>query len=276
MIRNDIKPTLTDSQVLEFCQSGYLVLEGVVPDTVNERAREFLARHAEHTPTGILGEDWFVDNVLFNPVAAGAIRSLLGEGFEFMAPMLCNHRSEGPSVEQGWHRDGGSAHTHELDSLQVFYYPQDTPAELGPTEIVPGSHMLYSQSPFMQHYSDIRGTVTTAAPAGSIILTVYSVWHRRARSTATGTRHLLKYWYIRRNSPVRDWIVEEEFELAHAHHAPTGQTYQREGHRARDDVAEMFYWLCGRHDEYRGWSNNLPVYYHQQRKLCKFCDYEVR
>ncbi len=29
-------------------------------------------------------------------------------------------------------------------NLQVFYYPQDVPREMGPTEILPGSHFLYS------------------------------------------------------------------------------------------------------------------------------------
>ena len=29
------KPTLTDTQVLQFCQGGYLILKGVVPDDIN-------------------------------------------------------------------------------------------------------------------------------------------------------------------------------------------------------------------------------------------------
>ena len=33
----DCKPTLTDTEVLEFCKNGYLMLEGVVPDEVNRR-----------------------------------------------------------------------------------------------------------------------------------------------------------------------------------------------------------------------------------------------
>ena len=33
----DCEPTLTDSQVLEFCKTGYLMFEGVVPDEINRR-----------------------------------------------------------------------------------------------------------------------------------------------------------------------------------------------------------------------------------------------
>ena len=35
---HDCQPTLTDTQVLEFCKSGFLKLEAVVPDWVNEKA----------------------------------------------------------------------------------------------------------------------------------------------------------------------------------------------------------------------------------------------
>ena len=38
----------------------------------------------------------------------------------------------------------------------------------------------------MAHYGQMRGTYYAAAPAGSVFLTVYSVWHRRSASTAAG------------------------------------------------------------------------------------------
>ena len=37
----DSKPTLTDTQVLEFCKQGYIILEGVVPQKINEKVSEF-------------------------------------------------------------------------------------------------------------------------------------------------------------------------------------------------------------------------------------------
>lgn len=271
----DCEPTLTDSQVLQFCQDGYLILKGVVPDEINKKSLEFLQIHTEHTPTPMLDEDWFVDNVITNPEAAGAIRSLLGKNFQLTMPFMANHRSDGPQPAQNWHKDGGFVHTPALDSLQVFYYPQDTPLEMGPTEVIPGSHLLYSTSPFMRHYSSIKQSVSTAAPAGSIVLTVYSIWHRRATSTAHGTRHLLKYWYMRTSGPERDWINEPGFDLMHAYHPSNQNSFHREGHRARNETAEMFFWLCGKHDDFRAWEHNLPVYYYEEKKLCKFCGYKV-
>ena len=270
MITHECEPTLTDAEVMKFCREGYLVFETVVPDEVNRRTCEFLL-HDSQTEK-LLEEDWFVDNVILNPQAAGAVRSLLGINFRLTMPYLHNHLTEEPTEAQQWHRDGSSHYGPELDSLQVFYYPQDTPKELGPTEILPGSHFLFSRFPHMDHYRSFKGTVSTAAPAGSIFLTMYSVWHRRAASTAKRRRNLLKYWYMRTAAPTRDWITDPKLELAHAYHRTDFNVDHRDAHRAMDDSAEMFYWLCGEHEKCRAWSNNLPVYYYDSDQSCSHCD----
>ena len=38
----DCDPTLNDSEVLEFCKNGFLLLENVVPDDVNEKTLGFM------------------------------------------------------------------------------------------------------------------------------------------------------------------------------------------------------------------------------------------
>ena len=116
-------------------------------------------------PTAILDEEWFVDNVIKNPQAAGAVRSLLGK--DFTLPMhMSNHRVQCPlATSGGWHRDGGAIDSPRLDSLQVFYYPQDTPADLGPTEVLPSSHFLRIKRRYMTQYGSIRQAVQTVASA---------------------------------------------------------------------------------------------------------------
>ena len=145
MRTHDCEPTLTDSQILDFCKTGYLPLEGVVPDDVNQRVVEFLDQYAphiepgdfaNHEPNEILDEDWFIDGVMCNPVAAGAVRSLLGRDFA-LPPIMSSHRVHMPARAFGWHRDGGSLSSHELNYLQVYYYPQDTTVEMGATAFCP-------------------------------------------------------------------------------------------------------------------------------------------
>ena len=41
----DCEPTLTDQQVIEFCQKGFIILEGVVSDEINHRVSDFMDEH---------------------------------------------------------------------------------------------------------------------------------------------------------------------------------------------------------------------------------------
>ena len=82
----DCEPTLTDAQVLEFCKRGYLMLEGVVPDTINRRMCEYIDvnkfRTFQATINNPLGqEDWFVENVLLNSPSGGCRAVIAGQKF---------------------------------------------------------------------------------------------------------------------------------------------------------------------------------------------------
>ena len=239
----DCPPTLTDQEVLEFCKNGYLILKAVVPDEINRRTLGFLDEHPSNEPMEILNEDWFVDAVIKNPQAAGAVRSLLGPNFE-LPRLISNHRVKCPLTHSGgWHRDGGASDKLHLDFLQVFYYPQETPRELGPTEVVPSSHLLRIKRRFMAHYGNIRQGRSTAAPAGSIFITHYSIWHRATRSSASGIRNLLKYNYFRTASPQRDWLADPDFDFTQVSFANNNALPEKWSDSIR--VAQLFLWLCG-------------------------------
>lgn len=237
----DCEPTLNDAQVYEFCRKGYLKLEGVVDSDVNERTVAFCDKNPSGQPLEILDEDWFVNGVLKHPQAAGAVRSLLGRDF-VLPNNMSNHRAQCPEPAQGWHRDGGSIYTPRLDYLQVFYYPQDTTPEMGPTEILPGSHLRRCKSNFINHVRNIKMAEKTTSPAGTIFITVYAIWHRKGKSTWSGIRNLLKYNYLRTAEPRRDWIVDPDyvFSWPEAPPEPGFEQFRREIPTAR-----LFSWLCG-------------------------------
>jgi Phytanoyl-CoA dioxygenase (PhyH) len=249
MRTHDCAPTLNDRQVLEVCKTGFLMLPGVVPDEINRRAVAFLNEHSGPEPTAILQEPWFHEHVILNAQAAGAVRSLLGADFG-LPILMSNHRVRGPLPAQNWHRDGGSHYGPELHYLQVFYYPEACTREMGPTELLPGSHFLFALQNHMAHYGAIRGSYHAVAPAGSIFLTVYSIWHRRAASTVPGLRNLLKYNYWRTVPPRGDWLADPEFDPITADYGLHGPTF-RQQFRDCYDAAEMFFWLCGKWDAFR-------------------------
>ncbi len=116
----------------------------VVPEHINLRCVRFLAQLAARNrranggvnpghfgpsdvdPVALLGEDWFVDEVLLCPKVIGAVRSLLGARVG-LPVLLHNHRitpANSPAPEQSFHHDGGSVFGPELHYLQVFYCKQ--------------------------------------------------------------------------------------------------------------------------------------------------------
>lgn len=250
MPTHDCPPTLNDTQVLEFCKNGFLMLDGVVSPEVNARTLAYLDANPGGEPTAILKESWFNDGVICQPQAAGAMRSLLGRNFG-LPVLMSNHRVWTPAAAQQWHRDGGSQHGVALNYLQVFYYPEACTVEMGPTALLPGSHFLFSQTNQMGHYGNIRGTYYAAASAGSIFVTVYSIWHRRSASTVPSLRNLLKYNYWRTEAPQRDWIIEPDFDLARVNFSLRGAPTFREQFRDCNDAAHMYLWLCGQGDAFR-------------------------
>ena len=269
----DCKPTLNDSEVLEVCKNGFLMLEGVVPDKINKKTIEYVNSYSNEgqyvpssvqrdkfagnagQPVALLNEDWFVENILLNPQAAGAVRSLLGKNFG-LPNLIGNHRTETPLPAQEWHVDGGSIYGPEVNYLQVFYYPQACPRDLGPTELLPGSHFLFSLQGYMGHYGRIRNSYHATAPAGSIFITVYNIWHRRSESATKGIRNNLKYNYWRTVEPTRDWVIDPGFDIGTADYAigewgSTEQTTYRQQFRDRVDSAEMYTWLCGESEKFK-------------------------
>ena len=97
----------------------------------------------------------------------------------------------------------------------------------------------------MGHYSSVRGSYHAVSPEGSIFITVYSVYHRRSRSTASGVRSLLKYNYWRTEPPQRDWMIDPDFDLATADYKMDGPFLQTQAQNTNSN-AKMFLWLCGK------------------------------
>ncbi len=253
----DCKPTLTDRQVIDFCRFGYMELPAAVPRQITERIIDYVVAHPDEAsePSGLLEESWFVEEFVCNAQTAGAVRSLLGANF-ILPPMISNHVGRCPEpAPLGWHVDGGNMHTFALNYLQVFCLMQDTTVEMGPTELLPGSHFLLGQSALVDHYGAVRGTVKCTGAAGTVFITCYPIWHRRFKATAQGvTRHLLKYNYLRNSPPQRDWIVEDDFDPANpagqfSHLAVGGQLLRRNFLDAYD-AAYMYMWLCGLEEEF--------------------------
>ena len=259
---SDAEPTLNDYDVLEFCKNGFFLLENVIDESINQRTMEFSKEHQELEPPELVTADWFVDGVFKNPQVSGAVRSLLGKKFT-LPHMVSNHRSETPLPSQEWHNDSNAKFGPQVNYLQLFYLPQECTREMGPTELIPGSHFLFGHRDSMHTLGKVKGSFYAIAPAGSILITHYSIWHRRSESSIVSTRNNLKFSFWRTSPPTRDWIASPDFDPLTADYSlrppvtkdgnfvgsSSVPTYRQSG---RDSVnaSEMFLWLCGEHEKF--------------------------
>ena len=252
------QPTLTDSQVLEFCKTGLHTLEGIIPDATNGWVFDYIEENCcTSNPlltdvNALLKEQRFIEEVLLHPQVSGAVRSLLGAQYQ-LPDWVANHRLEGPRDARPWHIDAGSLFERRLKLLQIFYYPQEATPERGPTLFLPGSHLVPVARAELEHFGNLAGQMMTTAPAGTVFLSAYSIWHRQPAKKSTDVRNLLKWDAWRTTSPKRDWIVEADFDFATADYSYKNDYFCEAVQQWQFvlPTAELFMWLCGKSDQYR-------------------------
>ena len=130
---------------------------------------------------------------------------------------------------------------------------------MGPTEGIPASHFMRTKANYMGHIRNVKSTESTRAPAGSIFITVYSICHRKGKSTSSGSRNLFKYNYWRTAEPRRDWIADPDFDFSWPNF---GKDPYFEQFKSGIEAAEMFSWLCGEayeHTDGQCWPCETPL-----------------
>lgn len=115
--------------------------------------------------------------ILNDPVVLEAVKVLLGPNAE---ADVCRHVHENDSPEDGpWHQDDYDGDPWpEGDWAILFYFPQNTPAEMGGTGILADGQ-------------EVKG----AGPAGTCLLARGDVMHRARANTTGRQRYMLKYLF---------------------------------------------------------------------------------
>ena len=147
---------LTDEQMREVYRQWLSVFEPTVPEGTHEACYERLNQiiDSELNPgNNILPRVPAMRHVLNAPEVRGALISVLGPNYlehphrychplkpaEESVPAAEGRRKAAPQLPSGWvHADGSSAQ-HYLRYARIMYYPQDSPVELGPTHVIPGT-----------------------------------------------------------------------------------------------------------------------------------------
>ncbi|MYD97080.1 MAG: hypothetical protein F4X98_06800 [Gammaproteobacteria bacterium] len=146
-------PRLLDDEAMQdFVREGYVVLKSELPKEFHDRMHDALDSLDERGPRGhnnLLPCVPELALMLDEPVVRGALTSILGRDY-----YLHFHRHDHFALNneaQPLHKDGDNHSHNAVDGLRrihrtrfamLFYYPQDTPLEKGPTGIVPRSQYV--------------------------------------------------------------------------------------------------------------------------------------
>jgi hypothetical protein len=236
----DVKPTMTDSDVMDFVAQGYVLLESIIGEDFNRQCDTLPPGNAN---TFITSDD-FIKEVLLHPKLAGVVRSLLGENFQ-LPNGGHHHFYEAPHLGQTWHSDGLSGSGYDVTTLQCYYYPHAVEIADGPTMILPGSHCRAVDREAIAHYGDVLGQVSLTVPAGSVALTRYGIWHKAGPKTNNKKRSMIKFSYYRTSPPVRDWQIDSTEIPAYKNRARLPYVTEVESYRDRVRRERTWDWLCG-------------------------------
>lgn len=212
---------LSSVEVARFVTDGFLVMEGLIPPEVSaavlaEIADGRLSRGWPSAPTDCragapLDGLWSglpgMGAVLGNPRVRGAIQSLVGA-----RPSYDHHAVHtipaGTPQAQPWHQDSTIDARSNFD-VQVFYYPQDTPREMGGTMLLPGSHLRLIHEFEAAVHQNFVGQRPMVCPAGTVMVAHHGIWHCGQPNRTGTTRHMVKLRLNPAGPQVRLWDTSD-------------------------------------------------------------------
>ncbi|MCY3740925.1 MAG: HEAT repeat domain-containing protein [Candidatus Poribacteria bacterium] len=198
---------LSDAQMRHFIANGFVTVTTELPaqfhDAVYEKTVDVFDKEG-NPGNNLLPRIPEIQQVFDDPNVEGALTSLLGAD-HYMQPHRHPHYNPPGSKGQGLHQDGGKRWSHHTRRLLVFYYPQDTPVELGPTGVVPMSHYFSTSEG-----SGVSREQPIIGEAGTVAFANYDLWHRAMPNSSEKRRYMMKFLYARMSEPeVPTWANKE-------------------------------------------------------------------
>ena len=212
---------LSDEEVRQFIVNGFLVItpdvDPSVHASIDARLNDVWANESWYG-NNIVSRVPELHEILRSSRVDGALQSIAGPdyithphramhvstpvedstleyGDEVNAPPM----GKGSIAGSGWHQDAHSplsrARHHHPRFLIGFYFPHDTPRQMGPTRIQAGSH-LYSQ-PVAPH----AVVLPELLPAGSFVLVHFDMVHAAFPNRSDRTRFMVKFVFTRARHP---------------------------------------------------------------------------
>lgn len=242
MLTDRTMKLLTDEQMRTFLEQGFLILQTGLSKAFHTKLTERLSEvyQEEGNPgNNLLPRVRELRQVFEHQVITGALTSVLGPDY-----MLHAHRHghyNAAATAGGWHKDSywgyNKLRHHHPWWAMIMYFPQDTPVELGPTGIMPGT----------QHHEgcnfdteDAREALASGE-AGTFALIHYDIWHRATPNVLGQPRYMLKFEFMRTQAPERpSWDCQDPA------WRPLEDVKDTPAFRHEALCEEQWHWLSGR------------------------------
>lgn len=212
---------LNDEQVRQFVADGYLTLQPSLPrdlhDTIRRRLDESIPDRKGNPGNNILPLVPEMRHVLKSPEVHGALQTLLGPDYLEHPHRFCHVEEppEDPGIDRAaklaanCHQDSytplARPRHHHIRYARVMYYPQDTPESLGPTHVIPGTHLNTTLND-----AERARPLPVAGPAGTVSITHFDVGHAAGINLTGQRRFMVKFIYQRASLPAADgWAGPE-------------------------------------------------------------------
>ena len=226
---SDAPILLSDEAMQGFVREGYVTVQSALPKSYHDA---MYARLEPLEEDGLVGHNNLLPMVpelrelLDEPVVRGALLSILGPDC-YLHFHRHDHVNMPEKVQpmQAWHRGDGRLHKdgerhahymvdgrrhHATRFVMLFYYPQDTTLEMGPTGIVPRSQYL------LRSALDENDRISLPGDAGTVTIMHFDIAHGRYGANTTDIpRHMVKFLYTRNLDPAApswdhkttDWVT---------------------------------------------------------------------
>ena len=203
---------LTAEQVHRFIADGFLVLQPSVPAelhrTIRRKLDEAVPAHTDNPGNNVLPLVPEMRHVLESPEVRGALLTLLGPGYLEHPHRFCHVEAKqdlgaldhAAKLAANSHQDSytplGRPRQHHIRSVRIMYYPQDTPPDLGPTHVIPGTHLNRSLSD-----AEKARQLAVSGPAGLVSLTHFDIGHAAGVNVTAERRFMVKFIFMRSGAP---------------------------------------------------------------------------
>ena len=177
---------LTAKQMAKFVSDGFIMFDDLIPEEMNRAA------HADQEAgIGHWHQSEATRAIFELPSVKGVVQSLLGKN-----PVYDHSALHVVGAMQGkaqeWHADSIiDARPFGFD-VQMMYFSHDAPEEMGPTLVLPGSHLRRASNMSISRYKNILGQRQLAGKAGTIAFTHQAIWHCAQPNKTDTTRYMFK------------------------------------------------------------------------------------